>query len=569
MSRILVTGSRDWDDHVTIRDALDDNYIPGATLVSGACIEGADRIAEQHAEKSGWNIERHPADWGKNGKKAGFVRSAEMVDAGAEVCLAFIKDGSPGATMTKNLAKKSGIPTRVFRVDGGFRNSIDLHPHQEKALETLDNGKILCGGVGSGKSLTAAVYYRRNEAPRDVYVITTAKKRDSLDWEKEFVKYGVGTSRNATVGGVLAVDSWNNIGKYQDVEDSFFIFDEQRLVGSGEWTKAFLRIAKKNRWILLSATPGDTWLDYIPVFVANGFYKNRTAFKREHVVYNTFSKFPKVDRYVSVGKLIRFRRQLLVRMPFERETTRHSLNIEVEYDKDLLEEVLVKRWHVYENRPIRDAAELIAVMRKVVNSDPSRLEAIRELMKKHDRLIVFYNFNYELEALRTLSEEGEGSWRTADIESSQGESSRKTTLSPPRSIVSNVKRPSQKPFSKITNTTSTTTSTTGYRSPLVVAEWNGHKHQEVPTSDRWLYLVQYTAGAEAWECTTTNATAFYSPTYSYKAWEQSHGRIDRMNTPFKDLYYYRLISSSAIEQAIYKSIRSKKNFNERDYIDTI
>ena len=383
---------------------------------------------------------------------------------------------------------------------------MELYPHQQLAVEKLHNGAILWGGVGSGKSMAAVAYYMKAEEPKDVYVITTAKKRDSLDWEKEFASYGVGKAKDATVAGVLTVDSWNNIGKYTHVKDAFFILDEQRLVGSGAWSKSFIKIAKHNRWIMLSATPGDTWLDYIPVFVANGFYKNRTEFKREHVVYNTYSKFPKVDRYTNVGRLVRLRNDILVEMPYLKHTVRHSQVVQVDYNEIAFNRVLKDRWHVFEDRPIRNVAELFYTLRKVVNGDPSRFLTIRKLIDKHPRLIVFYNFDYELNILRELAEDA----------------------------------------------------------PL--AEWNGHKHEDLPSGDKWVYLVQYVAGSEGWNCTTTNAVVFYSLTYSYKNWHQAHGRIDRLNTPFTDLYYYTLKSKSVIDQAVGKSLSSKKSFNEAKFI---
>ena len=381
---------------------------------------------------------------------------------------------------------------------------LDLRGHQQDALDEMFNGCILYGGVGSGKSRVAVAYYEKVEADADVFVITTARKRDSLDWESEFVRIGIGREIGATVGGRLVVDSWNNISKYTDIKDAFFIFDEQRLVGSGIWTKSFIRIAKSNRWILLSATPGDTWLDYIPVFLAHGFYKNRTDFKLQHVVYSHYSKFPKVERYQNVGKLVRQRNSLLVHMPYERHTTRSLEIVHVEFDKELFERVLKKRWHVYEERPLRDVAELFSVMRKVVNSDPSRIASIQSLMQTRPRLIVFYNFDYELEALRSIA-------------------------------------------------SSTTRE---------IAEWNGHKHQEVPSSDEWLYLVQYTAGAEAWNCTATDTEVFYSLNYSYKIWEQAMGRIDRMDTPYKFLYYKILKSKSVIDDAVWTAVATKQTFTE-------
>lgn len=383
---------------------------------------------------------------------------------------------------------------------------VKLYPHQKKAVRQLKNGSILWGGVGSGKSITAIAYYIENEAPKDIYVITTAKKRDALDWEQEAIKYGIGTKRDATVAGVLKVDSWNNITKYKEVENAFFIFDEQRLVGSGTWARSFIQIARKNRWILLSATPGDTWLDYIPVFVANGFYANRTAFKREHVVYSNYSKFPKVDRYLGTGKLIRLRDQILVEMPYVKHTTRKVEHVHVDHDIEKMEKATKHRWHIWEDRPIRDVAELFHVMRKIVNTDESRLNALRSLLKKHPKIIVFYNFDYELEILRTLGDE------------------------------------------------------------FVVAEWNGHKHQPIPITDSWVYLVQYAAGSEGWNCTITDTMVFYSLTYSYKMFHQAHGRIDRLNTSFYELKYYIFLSKSVIDNAIWRSLKQKKNFNESNFM---
>ena len=487
----------------------------------------------------------------------------------------------------------------------------NLYPHQEDALYKLDNGRILWGGVGTGKSRVAIAYYARNEAPRDLYIITTAKKRDGLDWEKEASPYGIGKAKDATVAGVMTIDSWNNIGRYTDVKNAFFVFDEQRLVGSGAWTKAFEKIAKHNRWILLSATPGDTWLDYIPVFVANGFYKNRTEFKREHVVYNHHAKFPKVDRYVGVGKLIRLRNELLVEMPYVRHTTRRHETIRVEHDKERLHQAMVQRWNVFEERPIRDVAELFVVMRKIVNGDQSRLEAVRCLMQQHPKLIVFYNFDYELEMLRTLSTwpgseascstHTESTWSSketssdtelehsstrpvtsssSETTSTKGRSNRTKSLHAKNSRLSS--EPSSTPSgsgSKISSFETTfpdqetslkndailRSLTTKGNPSFQVAEWNGHKHEAIPQTDRWVYLVQYTAGAEGWNCVETDTIVFFSLTYSYKMWHQAHGRIDRLNTPFRTLNYVSLLSDSVIDRAILKSLKAKKNFNERDF----
>lgn len=399
-----------------------------------------------------------------------------------------------------------------------------LRDHQKKALQQLNDGNILWGGVGSGKSRVALAYYllTRDRDDQDVYVITTAKKRDSLDWHTEAVKFGVyrepsdyevehnhmlKTPDDEPKFGVLTVDSWNLIDKYANVEGQFFIFDEQRLVGKGKWTKAFLKIAKKNRWILLSATPGDTWMDFIPVFIANGFYKNRTEFINEHVIYRPFSKIPKVERYVNVQRLVRLKHQILVHMPYEYETVRHPITVWVEHDELIMARVSHGRWNIFEDSPIRDIADQLHLMRRVANTDPSRLKAVWDLLQKHDRLIIFYNFDYELAILRTLAE-------------SEG-----------------------RPY----------------------AEWNGHRHDPIPETDQWIYVVQYVAGAESWNCITTNAECFYSLTYSYKLWEQAHGRIDRINTEYKDLYYYYLRSKAEIDWAIWRSLKSKKNFQTKHF----
>lgn len=381
----------------------------------------------------------------------------------------------------------------------------ELKPHQKLALTQLSNGKILHGAVGSGKSRVAVEYYMKNCPHLDVYVITTAKKRDSLDWNREFANYGIGLETDGTTGGLLTVDSWQAIDKYADVHQALFIFDEQRLVGNGAWVKAFLRIAKNNHWIMLTATPGDNWMDYIPVFIANGFYKNRTQFKREHVVYAPHTKFPKVLRYLGEGHLMKLRGQILVPMPYPKMTIRHNKTIYVSHNEDLVQHILKKRWHIFANRPIRDISELFLVIRKVINTDSSRLKAVRALLSDHPKLIVFYNFDYELELLR------------------------------------------------------------GLQSVTTVAEFNGHKHEEIPTTNSWVYLVQYIAGAEAWNCVETNAICFYSLTYSFKIWEQAHGRIDRMDTPFIDLFYYVMRSKCFIDDAIWACLKVKKSFNASNY----
>lgn len=399
---------------------------------------------------------------------------------------------------------------------------IDLMPHQEEALSLLGNGKVLYGGVGSGKSATALAYYMQSEQPRDIYVITTAKKRDSLEWEGEAAKFGIGTEFGGTVAGVLHVDSWNNIDKYTEVDDAFFIFDEQRLVGNGAWVKAFLKIARGgNQWIMLSATPGDTWLDYAPLFIANGWFRNITEFKRQHVLYAPYVKFPKVARYLGEAKLERLRNHILVEMPYEKHTERIINYIEVSYDKALTDKIIKTRWNPFTNQPVKDVGELFRLMRMISNSDPSRLDAIRMLMEVHPKLIIFYNFDYELEILRGLK------------------------------LGQNDTRQISKLFV--------------YKDKYLsseIAEWNGHRKDPIPESDNWVYLVQYVAGSEGWNCVETDACVLYSLTYSYKNFVQCQGRIDRLNTPYTKLYYYILESNSPIDLAVKRSLSDKKNFNE-------
>lgn len=402
---------------------------------------------------------------------------------------------------------------------------IELMPHQREVLNRLSNGKILWGSVGSGKSIVALAYYMEKEMMDDIYIITTAKKRDSLEWQGDAAKFGIGLTKDTSVAGVLHIDSWNNIDKYAEVKDSFFIFDEQRLVGNGAWVKSFQRIVKNgNAWIILSATPGDTWLDYIPVFIANGFYKNITQFKTEHVVYEAFSRYPKIKRYLNEPKLKKLKNEVLVEMEYLSTSTRHLQEARVFYDVDLFNTAWKDRWNIFEDRPIREAGELFAVCRRIVYTDPSRLSAIRGLMEKHPKLIVFYNYNYELEMLRELNDTWSDLVGVGEMNGSDS------------------KWP-------------------------VVAEWNGHRKQEIPKTDNWVYLVQYTAGAEGWNCIETDAIAFYSLTYSYKKFEQSQGRIDRLTSPFSDLYYYMLVSESPVDRAVRASLNVKQTFNERKWAE--
>lgn len=404
---------------------------------------------------------------------------------------------------------------------------IQLYDYQLDAIERMKNGCILCGGVGSGKSMTSlAYYYLQNGGDisflmgdeyvtmddvqiKDLYIITTARKRDTLEWEGELANFLLSTHADTSLyKNKVVVDSWNNIGKYADIKNAFFIFDEQRVVGSGAWVKAFLKIAKVNQWILLSATPGDTWQDYIPVFIANGFYRNKTEFTQEHIIWKRFSKFPQIDRYINTGRLIRLRNSILVNMEFDRKTVSHHEDVYVNYDISKYKDITRNRWDIWEDKPIENAAGLCYALRKIVNIDSSRQVALMEIVEKHPKAIIFYNFDYELDILKGLY----------------------------------------------------------YGEDVEIAEWNGHKHQPIPESDKWIYLVQYNAGAEGWNCIKTDTIIFYSQNYSYKVMVQSSGRIDRLNTPFTDLYYYHLKSRSGIDLAISRALKSKKKFNETRFV---
>ena len=395
---------------------------------------------------------------------------------------------------------------------------VTFFPHQEKAIRQLRSGSILCGGVGSGKSRTSLGYFLIKEcnggldcekikSPKNLLIITTAKKRDEKEWDSECEVFGLSQNEDESFCGIkVTIDSWNNIKKYIEFQNGFVIFDEQKVVGSGAWVKAFYKIASKNHWILLTATPGDSWMDYIPVFVANGYYKNRSSFLFEHAIYDRYSKYPRISRWLGNEKLEQIRNNILVEMPFEKKTNRHEIIVYVDYNKMLYKTVVRDRWNPYDNKPIENSSELYALMRRVTNSDESRLEAIVNIFSKHKRLIIFYSFDYELEILKSLD-----------------------------TVLNDVK----------------------------IAEWNGHKHEQVPKTKNWIYLVNYMSGAEGWECIKTDTIVFYSQQYSYRIAEQSMGRIDRLNTPYNDLYYYWLRSKAWIDVAIGRAMIQKKDFNER------
>ena len=397
---------------------------------------------------------------------------------------------------------------------------IELYPEQQEAVNKMKNGCILCGGTGSGKTITSLSYYFKlyggrlkpwkfMHKPADLYIITSPKKRDSGDWEEEMAYFHLGTKNNFYANKVV-IDSWNNIKKYINVKDAFFIFDEQRVIGKGVWVKSFLKITKSNLWILLSATPGDNWQDYVPVFIANGFFKSRTEFEAKHCVFKYVpgAAYKKIDRYIDIRRLMRLRDSILVDIPIERVTVQHHIDILSNYDQSKYKDLVKFRWNDEKAKPIETAAELCFALRKVVNSDPSRVSALIDILMAKKKVIVFYNYDYELDILLNID------W-PEDVE---------------------------------------------------VAQWNGHKHQEIPKSNKWLYLVQYTAGNEAWNCIDTDTIVFYSQNYSYKVMKQASGRIDRLNTKFIDLYYYHFKSRSPIDIGIARAIKDKKKFNEEKFI---
>ena len=398
-----------------------------------------------------------------------------------------------------------------------------LYDFQMEAVKKAFNGCIFNGSVGSGKSRTSLFYFFKEQGgwiegsdyipmknPKDLYIITTAAKRDKHEWDGELIPFRMTTDSKSYYPHKVVINSWNNIQKYVDVKNAFFIFDEDRVTGSGAWVKAFLKIVKNNDWVILSATAGDVWLDYWAVFVANGFYKNKTEFIREHIVYSRFSKYPRVERYINTQRLMRLRDRILIDMTFERHTKQHHEDVYCDYDIPFYKDTVRKRWDPFKDEPIQQASSLCYILRRIVNSAESRQVKLLELLEDHPKAIIFYNFDYERDILRNL----------------------------------------------------------GYAEGTEIAEWSGHAHQPLPTGDRWIYLVQYTAGCEGWCAITTDTMIFYSQNYSYKVMTQAAGRIDRLNTQFIDLYYYHLKSRSGIDLAISKALREKKKFNEQRWFDS-
>lgn len=399
-----------------------------------------------------------------------------------------------------------------------------LYDFQMEAVKKARNGCILNGGVGSGKSRTGLFYYFKEQGgwiegsdyipmknPKDLYIITTAKKRDSLEWNGELAWYRLSTDPETNYyKNKVVVESWNNIKKYVDVQGAFFLLDEDRVTGSGAWVKSFLKIAKNNDWIILSATPGDVWMDFWAVFVANGFYKNKTEFQREHCVYSRYTKYPQIERYLNTQRLERLRDRILIDMVVQRHTRPHHEDVYCNYDIPFYKDVFKKRWDPFKDEPIQQASSLCYILRRIVNTDESRQVKLLELLEDHPKAIIFYNFDYERDILMNL----------------------------------------------------------GYAEGTKIAEWSGHAHQPVPTGERWIYLTQYTAGCEGWNCITCDTIIFYSQNYSYKVMTQAAGRIDRLNTKFIDLYYYHLKSRSGIDLAISKALKEKKQFNENRWLNS-
>lgn len=401
-----------------------------------------------------------------------------------------------------------------------------LYPHQKEALKRMFDGCVLNGSVGSGKSRTGIYYYfskyggsienqtyhPMKKNPPDLYIITTAKKVHDLEFEEELIPFLLypekETGRTKLYGNKVVIASWNVIKKYADVTGAFFIFDENKINGKGAWANTFLKLTKHNEWILLSATNGDKFEDYETLFVAEGFFRNRTEFRDKHLNYSRYTSFPMVTGYRDETRLFRLRDRILIDMDFKRHTIPHHEDVFVDYDKQKYREIMRTRWDPYKNEPISQASVLCYILRRIVNEDESRQTKLLEILEDHPKAIIFYNFDHELDILLGL----------------------------------------------------------GYQKGTVIAQYNGHKHESIPKNSRWVYLVNYNA-AEAWNTTLTNCMIFYSQNYSYKTSIQAAGRIDRLNTPFDDLYYYHLKSKSSIDLAISKALKEKRKFNERKFVN--
>ena len=395
-----------------------------------------------------------------------------------------------------------------------------LYPHQRDAINRMFNGCVLNGTVGSGKSRTALYYYfsmcggsidpdyKPMVDPVDLYIITTAKKKKDMEWEREMVPFLLYApdEEDACYPIKVVVDSWQCIHKYEDARGAMFIFDENKINGKGAWSKSFLKITRNNDWIVLSATNGDRVEDYETLFVAEGFVRNRTDFRNQFLIYSNYAKFPKVEGYRNETRFFRLRDRILIDMDFQRHTVQHHEDVYCGYDIRGYKDVIRNRWNPFTQEPIAQASSLCYVLRKIVNCDESRQAALLELLEDYPKVIIFYNFDDELDILLNL----------AYIEGTE------------------------------------------------IAQYNGHKHEPIPTGQRWVYLVNYNA-AEGWNCLSTNTIIFYSQNYSYKTMIQAAGRIDRLTSPYNDLYYFHLKTRSSIDLAISKALSQKKKFNERRF----
>ena len=398
-----------------------------------------------------------------------------------------------------------------------------LFPHQEESLSKIKNGNIVVGGVGSGKSILTIAYYWTKILGGDLhnlskpiknstklYIITTAMKRNLKEWDKELLKFYLDVEHSEANPNKIeiVIDSWNNVKKYKEVKDAFFIFDEDKVTGYGVWAKSFITISKHNQWVIATATPGDKWEDYIPVFIANGFFRNKTHFMEEHCLMSRFSTYPKIEKYLKTVKLAEYRDAITVTVNYKPPAELHHIYERVGYDKSEYMKVMKFRVNPFTSEPIKNISELCFTVRKINNSDNSRIFRLKRLVMEHPKVIIFYNYNYELDILKEAL----------------------TSL--------------EVPFT----------------------EWNGHLHEDILVGDRWAYLVNYSSAAEGWNCITTDTIIFYSDNYSYKIMTQAAGRINRLNTPYDHLYYYHLVSDSPIDRSIRNTLIRKKKFNEATFL---
>lgn len=376
--------------------------------------------------------------------------------------------------------------------------AVTFKDYQKRAINQMHNGCILCGGVGAGKSLTSLGYIDKVYPSGTVYIITPARKRNTGEWFDDIRKNDMDETR-------FVVDSWNNLSKYKDVKDAFFLFDEQKVSGKGTWAKSLIRIAKSNQWILLSATPGDTYDDYATVLIANGFVRNRTTWYDEYCVTKSQPFFHIVD-HKNKDVIDMMIRRIFIKMDYQSDKKRIERVIPIQARSAGEEkEILMTHKAPGAQMPFTTFAAAIAYVRMNCYDKSKKTEALRKIIEKHKKIIVFYNF---------LSEK-------LEIERA--------------AIDANV----------------------------TINFYNGQRHDPIPDTDEWVYGVQYNSGAEAWNCITTNAMVFYSPNYSYKTMEQAHGRIDRVNSPYECLYYYMLLNELNIDNKVMNALSSKKDFNEK------